>query len=89
MNSKTYVSESLKNGRLMRWTFMPLNVYIAPMKFYSKQGQDYKYNALVKRALDEWQRATKGKVSFKIVNTVWESNVNIDWTRVERVALGH
>ncbi len=89
MNSKTYVSESLKNGRLMRWTFMPLNVYIAPMKFYSKQGQDYKYNALVKRALDEWQRATKGKVSFKIVNTLLESNVNIDWKRVERVALGH
>lgn len=89
MNSKTYVSESLKNGRLMRWTFMPLNVYIAPMKFYSKQGQDYKYNALVKRALDEWQRATKGKVSFKIVNTLLESNVNIDWKRVERIALGH
>lgn len=89
MNSKTYVSESLKNGRLMRWTFMPLNVYIAPMKFYSKQGQDYKYNALVKRALDEWQKATKGKVSFKVVNTLLESNINIDWKRVERVALGH
>ena len=89
MHSKTYVSESLKNGRLMRWTFMPLKVYIAPMKFYAKQGQDYKYNALVKKALDEWQRATKGKVSFTVVNTLLESNVNIDWKRVERVALGH
>ena len=42
MQSKTYVSQSLKNGKLMRWTYMPLKVYIAPMKFYSKQGQDYK-----------------------------------------------
>ena len=89
MQSKTYVSESLKKGRLMRWTFMPLKVYIAPMKFYSKQGQDYKYNALVKKALNEWQRVTKGKVSFTVVDTLLESNVNIDWKRVERVALGH
>jgi hypothetical protein len=59
------------------------------MKFYSKQGQDYKYNALVKKALNEWQRATKGRVSFTVVNTLLESNVNIDWKRVERVALGH
>ena len=89
MQNKTYVSQSLKNGRLMRWTFMPLKVYIAPMKFYSKKGQDYKYNALVKKALNEWQRVTKGKVSFTVVNTLLESNVNIDWKRVERVALGH
>lgn len=89
MQNRTYVSESLKNGQLMRWTFMPLKVYIAPMKFYSKQGQDYKYNALVKKALNEWQTATKGRVSFTIVNTLLESNVNIDWKRVERVALGH
>ncbi len=89
MVSKTYVSQSLKNNRLMRWTFMPLKVYIAPMKFYAKQGQDYKYNAMVRRALDEWQKATRGKVSFTVVNTLLESNVNIDWKRVERKALGH
>lgn len=89
MVSKTYVSQSLKNGRLMRWTFMPLKVYIAPMKFYAKQGQDYKYNSMVRRALEEWQRATKGRVSFTVVNTLLESNVNIDWKRVERKALGH
>ena len=89
MVSKTYVSQSLKNGRLMRWTFMPLKVYIAPMKFYAKQGQDYKYNSLVRKALNEWQKATKGRVSFTVVNTLLESNVNIDWKRVERKALGH
>lgn len=89
MQKHTYVAESLKNGRIMRWTFMPLNVYIAPMNFYSKQGQDMKYRHMVIRALEEWQKATRGKISFKIVNTLLESNVNIDWKRVERKALGH
>ena len=68
---------------------MPLKVYIAPMKFYSKQGQDSRYRAMVKRALDAWQAATKGKVSFTVVNTLLESQINIDWKRVERKALGH
>lgn len=67
MKKYTYVAESLKNGCIMRWTFMPLNVYIAPMKFYSKQGQGYKYRNMVIRALNEWQNATKGRVAFKIV----------------------
>lgn len=89
MQKYTYVAESLKNGKIMRWTFMPLKVYIAPMKFYSKQGQDLKYRAMVIRALNEWQNATKNKVSFKVVDTLLDSNVNIDWKRVERKALGH
>jgi hypothetical protein len=89
MQKYTYVAESLKNGKIMRWTFMPLKVYIAPMKFYSKQGQDMRYRAYVIRALREWENATKGKVRFKVVNTLLESNVNVDWKRVERKALGH
>ena len=89
MQKRTYVSESLINGRLMRWTYMPLNVYIAPMNFYSKVGEDYKYKGMVKRALEEWQRATKGKVSFKIVENLLDSQINIEWKRVERKALGY
>lgn len=89
MQKCTYVSESLKNGRLMRWTIMPLKVYIAPMKFYSKAGEDYKYRGLVRRALDEWQAATKGKISFRIVETLLDSNINIEWKRVDRKALGY
>ena len=44
---------------------------------------------MVIRALEEWQKATRGKISFKVVNTLLESNVNIDWKRVERKALGY
>ena len=68
---------------------MPLKVYIAPMQFYSKQGEDSRYRAMVKKALDSWQAVTKGKVSFQVVNTLYESQINVDWKRVERKALGH
>ncbi|MFI3301318.1 MAG: matrixin family metalloprotease [Candidatus Gastranaerophilales bacterium] len=89
MKKHTYVSESLKNGKILRWTFMPLKVYIAPMNFYSKQGQGAKYHQLVKKALDAWQSATRGRVSFQVVGSLLESNVNVEWKRVERKALGH
>lgn len=68
---------------------MPLKVYIAPMQFYSKQGEDYKYRGMVKQALEAWQKASNGRISFKIVGTLLESNVNIEWKRVERQALGY
>lgn len=89
MDKKTYLQESVKNGRLMRWNRMPLKVYIAPMQFYSKKGQDLKYRQYVKRALDEWQKVSNGKVSFVLVDNLLSSQVNIDWKRVERQALGH
>ena len=89
MEKKTYLQESIKNGRLMRWNNMPLKVYIAPMKFYSKKGQDAKYRRFVREALDEWHRISNGKVSFVIVDNLLSSQVNIDWQRVQRQALGH
>lgn len=88
MEKKTYLQESVKGGRLMRWNNMPLKVYIAPMKFYSKQGQDLKYRGFVKRALDEWHKVSNGKVSFVLVDNLLSSQVNVDWKRVEREALG-
>ena len=90
MNKKTYLQESLRQGKIMRWTCkMPLKVFIAPMQFYSKQGQDSRYRAMVRKALDSWQAATKGKVSFTIVNDLMSSQINVTWKRVERKALGH
>ncbi len=90
MKKRTYLQESLRNGKIMRWSCkMPLKVYIAPMNFYSKQGQDSRYRAMVRKALDAWQSATRGKVSFTVVNTLLESQINVDWKRVERKALGH
>ncbi|MBQ8668323.1 matrixin family metalloprotease [bacterium] len=88
MEKKTYLQESVKGGRLIRWVSMPLKVFIAPMNFYSKKGQDSKYRGLVKKALDEWQKVSNGKVSFVVVDNLYDSQVNIEWKRVERKALG-
>ena len=88
MDKKTYLQESFKGGKLIRWISMPLKVFIAPMNFYSKKGQDLKYRGFVKRALEEWSKVSNGKVSFIIVNNIYDSQVNIEWKRVERQALG-
>lgn len=89
MKLKTYLNESVKNGYLLKWARMPLNVYIAPMKFYSKQGEDFVYREMVVRALEEWEDASNGLVQFNLVSTLLESQINVDWKRVDRSALGH
>lgn len=89
MKYKTYLNESVKNGYLLRWQKMPVNVYIAPMNFYSKQGEDLTYRKMVFRALEEWEKASNGLVQFNLVTTLLESQINIDWKRVDRSALGH
>ena len=86
---KTYLNESVKNGNIMRWSINPLKVYIAPMKFYSKPGEDAKYRKMVIDALNTWASASGGKISFNITNVLMESNINVDWQRVDRKALGH
>ncbi len=88
MELKTYLHESFKNGRLMRWTFMPLNVYISPMKFYTKQGQNDIYQTMVIRACEEWEKACPG-IQFKLVDNILSSNINVEWRRIDRKALGH
>jgi hypothetical protein len=86
---QTYLNGSVKNGNIMRWSINPLNVYIAPMKFYSKPGEDAKFRKMVIDALNVWSSASGGKISFRITNVLLESNINVDWKRVDRKALGH
>ena len=68
---------------------MPLVVYIAPMNFYSKQGQDYKYKNMVIKALETWQKASAGQIQIRLAEDLLSSNVNVEWRRVDRKALGH
>lgn len=91
MQKKTYLQQSLRNGKIIRWAdnCMPLKFYIAPFRFYSKVGEDYKYKEMVMRAIDTWQQANGGKISFEIVSTLLNSQINLDWKRVERLALGN
>lgn len=89
MQIKSYLNESVKNGYLLRWTRMPITVYIAPMKFYSKQGEEAAYRRLAEKALKSWEIVSEGLVKFKLVNSLYDSQINLDWKRVERTALGH
>ncbi len=89
MKAQSYLNGSVKNGNIMRWSINPLTVYIAPMKFYSKTGEDAKYRQMVFDALNAWSSASGGKIGFRITNVLLESNINVDWKRVERQALGH
>lgn len=89
MKLKTYLNESVKNGYLLKWQKMPINVFIAPMNFYSKQGEDLVYRKMVVKALEEWEKASNGLVQFNLVSTLLESQINVDWKRVDRSALGH
>lgn len=86
---RTYLNESIKNGGMMCWPRTNLTVYIAPMKFYSKQGEDAKYRKMVMNAFSEWAAASKGVLKFRFTNVLYESNINVDWKRVDRKALGH
>ncbi len=86
---KTYLNGSVKSGNIMRWSMNPLIVYIAPMKFYTKTGEDHKYRKMVMDAFSAWSAATGGKLQFKVTSVLLESNINVDWKRVDRKALGH
>lgn len=91
MQKKTYLQESLQKGKIIRWTdsSMPLKFYIAPFRFYSKLNEEYKYREMVLRALETWQNVSGGKVSFQIVTSLLGSQINLDWKRVDRQALGY
>jgi hypothetical protein len=68
---------------------MPLTFYIAPFRWYKAKDESYTYRQMVIDALNIWEKASKGKVSFRIVNTMNESQINLDWKRVDRASLGH
>lgn len=88
---RTYLHQSLRNGTIMRWgdNCMPLKVYIAPFRFYSKADEEYIYREMVIRALKTWEEVSGGKCKFEIVTSLMNSQVNIDWKRVDRQALGY
>lgn len=91
MQKITYLNECLKDGKIIRWPkgCMPLKFYIAPFRWYKAQNESYHYRQMVIDALNIWTKATDGKVSFNIVSNLNESQINLDWKRVDRESLGH
>lgn len=69
---------------------MPLTFYIAPFRWYksTSQADAYKYAGLVIDALNTWQAAAGGCVGFNVVNSLNDSQINLEWKRIDRRSLG-
>jgi len=91
--TETYIDHCLKEGRIVRWPekTMPIRVHIAPFRWYekSKQQESHAYNGMVLQAMEQWSRISGGKVTFRVVNTLNESQIDVNWRRVDRTSLGH
>lgn len=92
MQKETYLQESLTKQRISRWqsALMPLTVYIAPFNWYKNKNEydSYKYKQMIINALKAWEDASGGTVSFAIVEKLHDSQINIEWKRVDRKSLG-
>ena len=92
MHRLTYLNDHLKKGKLIRWPdqCFPLAVYIAPCSFYSMTEADkYAYMGMAREALRIWEKVGEGKFSFHMVNSLNDSQMNIEWRRVDRKSLGN
>lgn len=88
-----YLAACLKDGRSVRWpdSAMPIRVYTAPFRWYeeSKQRQAGVYEQLVLEAMAAWREASGGRVQFRPVTSLRESQIDVRWRRVDRQSLGH
>jgi len=69
---------------------MPLIVYIAPFRWYKSKGEleSYKYKQMVMDAFGAWENLSSRTVSFVFTSNLHESNLNLEWKRVDRKSLG-
>lgn len=88
---KTYLQQCLKREKLIRWpkSAFPLKFYLAPCRWYQSSSQGIDYLGLVKEALQVWSQVSNGVISFEQVSSLMQSQVNLDWQRVDRKALGY
>ena len=89
MQKYTYLNNSIRDGIVSRWSASTLKVYIAPMNFYTKTGEDTKYRKMVMDAFSQWCAASGGKLRYHVAKSYYDSHINVVWRRVDRQALGH
>lgn len=87
----TYLQYNLKDGRLIRWPdhCFPLTFYIAPFRWYRGRGEEGKYYGMVTQALRTWEQASQNKCRFRLVSNLNDSQINLEWKRVDRKSLGY
>ena len=93
MQTITYLSDCFNKGKLSRWAdnIMPLKVYIGKFNWYKAKGNvhdEYKYTQMIIDGFNLWESLSGGVVSFERTMNLYDSNINIDWKRVDRKSLG-
>ena len=92
MQTQTYLYDCFSNGKLSRWhnDVMPLEVFIGKFNWYKSQGtsDEYKYTGMIIDAFNLWEKLSGGIVSFQRTTNIYDSNINVEWKRVDRKSLG-
>ncbi len=92
MQTQTYLHDCFSKGKLSRWhdKVMPLSVYIGKFNWYKSQGisDEMKYTQMIINAFNLWENLSNGLVSFTRTMNIYDSNINIEWKRVDRKSLG-
>src|SRR5574344_2033303 len=88
--ANTYLQNSLNSGKIVRWpdTVSSLTVYIAPFRWYKSNNDDLKYRKMVMNAFQMWEKALNGKIKFIFVQNLNDSQINLEWRRIDRKSLG-
>ena len=92
MQTITYLDDCFNKGKLSRWAdnVMPLKVFIGKFNWYKSAGasDEYKYTQMIIDGFNLWESLSGGLVSFERTMNLYDSNINIEWKRVERKSLG-
>ena len=92
MQTVTYLEDCFNKGKLSRWAdnVMPLKVFIGKFNWYKSTSptDEFKYTQMVINAFNLWEQLSCGLVSFERTNNLYDSNINIEWKRVDRKSLG-
>ncbi len=89
---QTYIDYCFNKSKLSRWpdNIMPLKVFIGKFNWYKSAGaqDEFKYTQMIIDGFNTWEQLTHGLVSFERTTNLYDSNINIDWKRVDRKSLG-
>ncbi|MBR1617564.1 matrixin family metalloprotease [bacterium] len=91
MQTVTYLKDSFSKGKLSRWpdNVMPLAVYVGKFNWYKSSNNDeYKYTKMIADGFNLWEKLSGGLVSFTYTPNIYDSNINVEWRRVDRKSLG-
>jgi len=92
MQTITYLNDCINKGKLSRWAdnVMPLKVFIGKFNWYKSTSavDEYKYTQMIIDGFNLWEKLSGGIVSFERTMNLYESNINIEWKRVDRKSLG-